>query len=141
MAGFKWKQLQINFLTEGYFNYSHLHHTYSTISSMWICMSFVMKKVESQFQHQILTQFIPEEFPLYHDLLLYGNSFAEKGERTYNSIASHELHGLWDVRFKFLEGGFIYTEWINNGKESNYCLFLLMLCLHLVCMVIAFFYF
>ena len=36
-------------------------------------MSFVMKKVESQIQDQILIQFIPEEFPLYHDLLLYGN--------------------------------------------------------------------
>ena len=48
---------------------------------MWVCMSFVMKKVESQIQDQILIQFIPEEFPLYHDLLLYGNSFAEKGER------------------------------------------------------------
>lgn len=45
-------------------------------------MSFVMKKVESQIQDQMLIQFIPEEFPLYRDLLLYGNSFAEKGERT-----------------------------------------------------------
>ena len=41
-----------------------------------------MKKVESPIQDQILIQFIPEEFPLYLDLLLYGNSFAEKGERT-----------------------------------------------------------
>ena len=72
----------MNTSTDQISDYKLLYRIYRPISSMWAYMSFIMKNLESPIQDQISILFIPEEFPLYFDFLLYGSSFAEKDEGT-----------------------------------------------------------
>ena len=140
VAGFIRLFTQVKFLTDRYFNYTVCHHIYRPISSMWACLSFVMTKLESQVQDQILIWLIPAEAPFYLNFLSYSNSCAEKDEGIKSSITSHEWCGLWNIRFQLLDKeGHFY--WMSKWWEGIKLLSPFTLCLHLVYMALSSLYF
>lgn len=127
-------------ISDRYFHCARLRHLSRPISSMYACLSFVMKKLESQIQDQILIRLIPAEAPFYLNFLSYSNSCAEKDEGIKSSITSHEWCGLWNIRFQLLDkGGHFY--WMSKWWEGIKLLSPFTLCLHLVYMALSSLYF